>query len=198
MLCYQTVDQVMCLVSSATLTFANEAPARTFLALLVLDILKVVCDIFERSAAQDLLSQLIATFFSCFASCGSPIEAEKSGSAKQPCANEISDTFTASLAYNAYIPLCKCLGDTYMTATLDKNHDMIWQLCCSVDGGLSNHTPSPTSQPVFLTSDHESETQPRTKVKIPPEKNPSPEVESRKDAKNASLERAASAQMDTR
>ena len=198
MLCYQAVDQVLCLISSATITFASEAPARTFLALLVLDILTVVCNIFERGSAQDLLAPLIATFFSCFESCASPIETEKAGSTARSCVNEIRDTFTASLAYNAYIPLCKCLGDTYMTATLDKNNDMIWQLCCSVDEALSTHTPSPSSQPVFVLSDEESETGSTLNVKPAPERSHSPDVESRKDAKGASLERAAPVQVQPR
>lgn len=208
MLCYQAVDQVLCLISSATITLASEAPARTFLALLVLDILQVVCDIFERGLAQDLLAPLIATFFSCFESCNSPTETGKDVSRKQPCANEIRETFTASLAYNAYILLCKSLGDTYMSATLDKNYDMIWQLCCSVDEALSNHTPFPTSQPVFVLSDEESETV-RATSKVKPAPNAtekkafdsesfSPDVESRKDAKSASLERAVPVQLETR
>jgi hypothetical protein len=74
-----------------------------------------------------------------------------------------------------------------MAATLDKNNDMIWQLCCSVDEALSNHTPPPTSEP-----------QPASKVKLPQEKSYSSDVESRKDAKNASLERAASSHTETR
>ena len=43
-----------------------------------------------------------------------------------------------------------------MEATL-YNYDMIWLLCCSMDKGLSNHTPPMTSQPKFVLSDEEPE-----------------------------------------
>lgn len=204
MLCYQAVDQVLCLISSVTISFANEAPARTLLALLILDIFRVVCDIFERSSAQDLLAPLIATFFSCFELCASPNEPREDASIKQPCVNEIRETFTASLAYDAYIPLCKSLGDTFMGATLDKNYDMIWQLCCTVDKALSNHTPSPTAQPVFILSDEETETDRNLKVKPAPnvnnnaERNSSLERETRNDAKSGSLERTVLSSTETR
>lgn len=205
MLCYQAVDQVLSLLSSVTISFANEAPARSTLALLILDIFKVVCDIFERDSAQDLLASLIATFFSCFELCRSPTKPEKDGSTRQPCVNETRETFTASLAYDAYIPLCRSLGDTFMTATLDKNNDMIWQLCCSVDKALSNHTPSPTAQPVFILSDEEiSITNPNLKVKHAPnmienaEKSSSLDRETRNDGKSGSLERNASSSAETR
>ena len=204
MLCYQAVDQVLSLVSSVTISFANEASARSTLALLILDIFKVVCDIFERGSAQDLLAHLIATFFSCFELCTSPTKPDKDGSTKQPCVNEIRETFTALLAYDAYIPLCRSLGDTFMTATLDKNNDMIWQLCCSVDKALSNHTPSPTEQPVFILSDEDMETNPNLKAKHAPninenaEKSSSLDRETRNDGKSGSLERNASGSAETR
>ena len=198
MLCYQAVDQVLSLISSVTISFANEAPARSTLALLILDIFKVVCDIFERGSAQDLLASLIATFFSCFESCASPTKPDTDGSTKQLCVNEIRETFTASLAYDAYIPLCRSLGDTFMTATLDKNNDTIWQLCCSVDKALSNHTPSPTAQPVFILSDEDMETKPNLKVKENAEKSSSLDRETRNDGKSGSLERNASGSAETR
>ena len=188
MLCYQAVDQVLCLISSVTISFANEAPARTSLAFLVLDIFRVVCDIFERGSAQDLLAPLIETFFSCFELCASPNEPD--GSMKQPCANEIRETFTASLAYDAYIPLCKSLGDTFMGTTLKENYDVIWQLCCTVDKALSNHTPSATAKPVSILSDEETENDQTFKVKLPPnatensERSSSLEKETRSDAKS--------------
>ena len=183
---------MFCLMSSPSITFASEAPGRTFLALLILDILKVVCDILERKYAQDLLAPLISTFFSCF-----DLSLHETDSVEQACWNEIRDTFTASLAYNAYILLCKSLGDTYMGATLDKTYDVVWQLCCSVDHALSNHTPSPTSQSVFVLSD--AETGPALKAKLPanPPEN-SPDIETRKDAKSGSMERSGPVQVETR
>lgn len=200
MLYYQVVDQVLCLIASPSISFASEAPARTFMALLILDILKVTCDIFERKTAQDLLAQFIATFFSCFDCSTFPIEVKTNGVAKQTCVSEMRETFTASLAYNAYIPLCKCLGDTYMATTLDKNNEMIWQLCCSVDKALSNHTPLPNFQPVFVLSDKEYIPHLESRIKPAPvdrekvfdhERNYSSEVATRKDVKCVSFERAA-------
>ncbi|XP_028396070.1 WD repeat-containing protein 81-like [Dendronephthya gigantea] len=188
MLCYQALDLVLCLISSATITFASEAPARTFLALLILDILQVVCEIFERPSAQDLLSPLIATLFSCFEFGSTPTSPNKDSSPGQPCADEIRETFNASLAYNLYITLCKCLGDTYMTATLDKNNEMIWQLCCSVDKALSNHTPKAMTP---------TDTEPKPKP-FDSESSYLAEPETRKVAKSASLERSDAFQQEKR
>lgn len=188
MLCYQVLDQILCLISSATITFASEAPARAFLALLVLDILQVVCEIFERPSAQDLLSPLIASLFSYFEFGSTPTSPNKDGSPGQPCADEIRETFNASLAYNLYIPLCKCLGDTYMTTTLDKNYEMIWQLCCSVDKALSNHTPAakaPTDADSSLKS-------------FDSESSYSAEQGTRRVVKTASLERSDAIQQEKR
>jgi hypothetical protein len=80
-----------------------------------------------------------------------------------------------------------------MSATLDKNYDMIWQLCCSVDEALSNHTPSPTSQPVFVLSDEESET-----VRATSKVKPAPNATEKKAFDSESLERAVPVQLETR
>lgn len=212
-LCHQTLHQVLCLLSSGTISFASGAPARTSLALLIIDVLSIICDILERDEAKDLLAPLIGTFFSAFDQAFSvPVRSESDVAPVtlleatvqvQPCAKEIQQTFTASLAYNTYIPLCKNLGDTYMEATLC-NYDMIWQLCCSMDKGLSNHTPPMNLQPMFVLSDDEQETcvvAPDSELSahatnkrasgVSFERSYSPTTEMKKEANTGSLERSA-------
>lgn len=56
-----------------------------------------------------------------------------------PAYNELYQTFSASIAHHAFLPLCGIMGSKYMESSLH-NHDLIWNLCCSYDVQLSHPT----------------------------------------------------------
>lgn len=54
-----------------------------------------------------------------------------------PAYNELYQTFSAAIAHHAFLPLCGIMGSKYMESAL-RNHDQIWNLCCTFDAQLSH------------------------------------------------------------